>query len=107
MANAIPDLWPDLEQSQITPPVAILREQAAALGKKTRYLLEGCVDTSVVKRPLEDTRSFRHRFLVVAPSLDGYSYELFWIEHGVGQYPVKAPHLESKKLMPPRGHPCI
>ena len=41
MAGAIPDLWADLEQSQVVPPVPILREQAAALGKKAKHLLEG------------------------------------------------------------------
>jgi hypothetical protein len=85
MANAIPDLWPELGQSQVTPPVAILREQAAALGNKTNGLLQGQVDTRV------EGGVFHHRFLVVAPTLDDYTYELFWIEHGADQYPVYAP----------------
>ena len=88
MATAIPDLWPDLEQSQIVPPVAILREQAAALGKKTNYLLTGRVDTRILL-----DGGFRHTFHVVAPTLDDYSFDLFWIEHGAGQYPVMAPPL--------------
>lgn len=116
---AIPDLWPaDIEQSEITPPVAILREQAAALGKKTGYLLEGRVDTSVTQGPAgarfvqmsrealgltragNDPRLFLHRFLVVAPALDGYAYELFWIEHGADQYPARAPELDVKEGEP-------
>jgi len=84
MATAIPDLWPELEQSQIVPPVAILREQATALGKKTNHLLNGRVDTRIGY-----DGKFRHTFYIVAPTLDDYSYELFWIEHGADQYPVK------------------
>jgi hypothetical protein len=82
MAEAIPDLWPEIEQSQVVPPVAILREQAAALGRKTNYLLEGRVRTWI------DGTRFVHTFSIVAPSLDDYSYELFSIEHGADQYPV-------------------
>ena len=85
MAEAIPDLWPDIEQSQVVPPVAILREQAAALGKKTHNLLNGRVQTRT-----NGTR-FVHTFYIVAPTLDDYSYELFSIEHGPDQYPVQAP----------------
>jgi hypothetical protein len=92
MAEAIPDLWPDIEQSQVVPPVAILREQAAALGKKTSYLLNGRVSTRT-----EGTR-FVHSFYIVAPALDDYSYALFSIEHGPDQYPVYLPGLQAKRL---------
>ena len=86
MATAIPDLWPDLGQAEIVPPVAILRQQATALGKKTNYLLDGRVGTTV---GLDGT--FRHTFSIIAPTLGDYSYELFWIEHHADQYPVKVP----------------
>ena len=94
MASTIPDLWPDLEQSQVIPPVAILREQAAALGRKTNYLLEGQVRTANVGEG-----KFRHTFLIVAPALDNYTYDLFWIEHGADQYPVEVPSLTLKEHM--------
>ncbi len=96
MADAIPDLWPDIEQTQLVPPIAILREQAAALGKKTNNLLQGRVETT----PVGEGR-FRHSFYVVAPSLDEYAYKLFWIEHGVEQYPVAAPQ-QLTLLGPPQ-----
>ena len=83
MANAIPDLWPDIEQSKVVPPLAILREQAAALGNKTGHLLEGRVNT----RTGEDG-NFIHSFYVVAPTLDNYTYNLFSISHGANAYPV-------------------
>lgn len=93
MADAIPDLWPDLEQSQVIPPIAILREQAAALGKKTNYLLQGRVDTRTVRGG-----RFVHSFYIVAPTLDDYTYELFSIEHGADQYPVLAPPFPAGPL---------
>ena len=96
MASTIPDLWPDLEQSQVIPPVAILREQAAALGKKTNYLLEGRVQTANVGEG-----KFRHIFSIDAPALDNYTYDLFWIEHGADQYPVAAPSLLPKDVFGP------
>ncbi|MGO8788726.1 MAG: hypothetical protein ACLQVL_15275 [Terriglobia bacterium] len=87
MVNAIPDLWPDIEQSKVVPPVAILREQAAALGEKTGHLLEGRVNSRI-----GEDGNFIHSFYVVAPTLDNYSYGLFSITHGADQYPVTVPH---------------
>jgi hypothetical protein len=89
MEGASPDLWPDLEQLQVVPPVAILREQAAALGKKTNCLLGGRVDTSITP-----AGRFKHSFYIVAPALDNYTYNLFWIEHDTDQYPVLVPKLD-------------
>lgn len=86
MANAIPDLWPAIEQSTVVPPVAILREQAAALGKKTSHLLEGRVQTRTDEKGV-----FTHSFYVMAPTLDNYSYRLFSITHGAEPYPVTVP----------------
>ena len=83
MANAIPDLWPEIEQSTVVPPVAILREQAAALGNKTSHLLEGRVDSRT-----DGAGNFIHSFYVVAPTLDNYTYNLFSISHGADAYPV-------------------
>jgi hypothetical protein len=87
MANAIPDLWPKIEQSRGVPPVGILREQAAALGKKTDHLLEARVNTRI-----GEDGNFIHSFYVVAPTLDNYSYGLFSIAHGPDPYPVTVPH---------------
>jgi hypothetical protein len=89
MAQPIPDLWPQIEQSQVVPPVAVLREQAALLGKKTNHLLEGRVVTRTT-----GSGGFVHSFYIVAPTLDDYTYKLFEIEHGANQYPVDAPRPE-------------
>jgi hypothetical protein len=88
MAQPIPDLWPDIEQSQVVPPVAILREQAALLGKKTNHLLEGRVVSTNT-----GYGGFVHSFYIVAPTLDDYAYKLFEISHGVDPYPVLVPAL--------------
>ena len=90
MAQPIPDLWPEIEESREVPPVAILREQAALLGNKTNYLLQGRVGSVALS-----SGRFYHSFFIVAPALDGYEYKLFAIEHGPDQYPVFADALEG------------
>jgi hypothetical protein len=82
MAQPIPDLWPEIEQAQVVPPVAILREQAALLGKKTNHLLEGRVVTRTAGG------QFHHSFYILAPALDEYTYKLFELTHDENLYPV-------------------
>lgn len=101
MAQPIPDLWPEIEQSREVPPVAILREQAALLGKKTNHLLEGRVGTAVTPEG-----RFVHSFYIVAPALDDYTYKLFEIEHGANPYPVEAAGLERPGALPHVGPAC-
>ena len=67
-------------------PLAILREQAAPLGTKTKNLVEATVDTTVTPNA-----QFIHRFILVVPSLSNYKYELFRIQHGVAIYPIDIP----------------
>jgi hypothetical protein len=97
MARVIPDLWPEIEQSEVVPPVAILREQAALLGEKTSHLLEGRVATSVAPQG-----RFVHSFYIVAPALGGYTYKLFDIEHGASPYPVEPARRESPSIFSTR-----
>jgi hypothetical protein len=79
----MPDQWPDdFGRFTVTPPITILREQAAILGKKTRGAVEGLVTTS------KEADGFAHYFYVVAPSLDNYTYRLFAVTHAVQLYPV-------------------
>lgn len=81
----MPDLWPkDLGvASDIKPPVAILREQADLLTKKTQGKLEGRI-TSTGK----PDKSFGHQFFVTAPALDEYSFRLLSIQHPIDYYPL-------------------
>jgi len=39
---------------------------------------------------------FQHRFNLVVPSLGNYTYELFWVTHGIEMYPIIVP------LAPPK-----
>jgi hypothetical protein len=85
MADTSRDFWPDIETTPtFTTPLTILKEQAAALAKKTKGLLEGRVDTTT-----DVFDRFEHLFRIVAPTLDNYAYELFRVKHNVLLYPVE------------------
>ena len=77
------DFWGEIVPAQERTPLAILREQAALLGTKTKNLIEATVDTSVTP-----DGQFVHRFTLVVPALSSYKYELLRIEHGVASYPI-------------------
>lgn len=76
------DFWGDIEIPVIRTPAAIMREQAALLGKKTKNIIEGAVETRI------SDGAFHHSLDLVVPSLDNYTYRLLSIEHGVELYPV-------------------
>lgn len=84
MAHTIPSLWPE-EFGTMTevPPVAILREQAALLGEKTRNIVEARVRTTTAGEG-----RFVHGFELVAPILDDYIYPLFSVSHDIRLYPL-------------------
>src|SRR5262249_58474628 len=88
------DLWGDIVEAQVRTPVAILREQAALLGTKTKNLIEASVRTSAAGG------EFRHSFRLVVPALDGYTYELFQIVHGVSIYPISIPTRIGNRELP-------
>ena len=82
------DLWPvDIAESDMVTPVAILREQAALLGDKTKQLVTGEVTTQVPSTALGIATPFVHSFAVVAPTLS-YRYELLQVTHGIKFYPL-------------------
>ena len=87
------DLWPDeLATAERQPPVAILRTQAALLGRKTRNLVIGRVTTPSVGQAFFShlaRTQFLYVFQLVAPALNDYTYDLFSIGHGVDLYPVE------------------
>ena len=84
---AQPDLWGEIVPAAVRTPLAVLREQAALLGPKTKNLIEATVTTSK-DRFLDQ---FVHHFNLVAPTLDGYKFELFRVTHGIALYPVVVP----------------
>jgi len=84
------DFWPEIQASAPELPVSILREQAALLAPKTQGLVEAQVHTRTVGEEIQ------HRFLLVAPALDHYTYHLFTVSHGVPEvYPVYVDDLDD------------
>jgi hypothetical protein len=77
------DFWGDLQPTEVRTPLSILREQASMLGPKTNFLLEARVETEI------EGAWFIHRFNLVVPGLDNYTYQLFEIVHDVNLYPVR------------------
>ena len=75
MAQTIPNLWPDTFKVDVQSPLAILRVQAEALGKVTRGLLEGAVETEEGQGVVQD------RLVVVAPAYNGYRHTLIVAKH--------------------------
>ncbi len=83
MPQTIPDLWPaEFGEMAILMPVAILRQQAAALGHKTQHIVRGVVQTQA------DGDEFRHTFSLYCDPL-GYSIALFHVLHPVLPYPAR------------------
>lgn len=79
------DLWAeDIAETVIKTPVAILKEQASLLGKKTQNIVVGEVISTQAQ-----SEKIRHRFNVVAPALGNYSFELFSISHNMDLYPLE------------------
>ncbi|SPE30838.1 hypothetical protein SBA3_1700005 [Candidatus Sulfopaludibacter sp. SbA3] len=76
------DFWGDIAPAQVRTPVAIMKEQAALLGKKTQNVVEGRVASAV------HAQQFVHRFHLVVPALDGYTYELFRVAQEIDIYPL-------------------
>jgi len=81
------DLWPTELATEVGPraPVAILKEQAALLGKKTENIVEASVKSQKFLR--EPERPFAYDFYIVSKPLD-YRYKIFSLYHGFEPYPV-------------------
>jgi hypothetical protein len=78
------DYWPDFGKGKFerTPPRTFLREQAEALTRRTKGVLEGLVTTST------QGNFFLQSLYVVVPSLENYSYQLLLVVHPVQYYPL-------------------
>jgi hypothetical protein len=85
------DLWPDdFGVLGVTPPNTILREQAAALSKRTRGLVEGEVHT----RPEGSAGGeFIHSLYLVVPLMENYTYRLLYVRSPLQLYPLEL-HVE-------------
>ena len=77
-------LWPeDLLDGGVETPASILRDAARELAERTQAVLEG--DVEMVDYPGTE---LTYRFVVRAPGLSNYRYELLRATHGVQLYPV-------------------
>ncbi len=86
------DLWPsDIGQTDLKPPVAILREQAEFLSKATGGLVTAEIKSAVISDEI-----FHNTFVLHVPKLDDYRYELFEVRHRVSFYPLD--------ILPRAGH---
>ena len=82
------DLWGNFEKTQVpTNPKKILKEQADAIGTRTKYVLKGRV---VGKSETKGNKpSFSSALLVEAKRIDNYTYNLLLINYPLEMYPVK------------------
>ena len=86
MPDTLPDLWPEIETENIVTPLAILRYQAGQLRTKTKGLIEAEVRTQQTEYGW-----VLHHFVLIAPALERYEYEIATFQHGVTLvYPVNA-----------------
>ena|ERR1019366_1094536 len=84
MATHTTDFWPDdIGQSDLKTPVALLREQATALGEKTKNVVTAEVASS------SDGGWIVHDLYIVAPAIN-YRYQLLTIRHPLLLYPMLA-----------------
>lgn len=84
----IPDLWPDeIGTNAVRAPIHALKEQATALGKKTKNIVMGAVDTKTAEVE-ELATGLMHRFYVTAPAIN-YRRQILDVVHLAEQlYPV-------------------
>ena|SRR5438132_3219006 len=80
----MPDLWPDdFGKASDVPPIAILKEQADLLAKKTKGEILGEITTVTAGANLS------HHFMLVVPRMENYRYHLLTVTHSVGLYPAQ------------------
>jgi hypothetical protein len=86
------DLWPnDFGQIQERPAIAILKDQAEAIGLRTKGRILGEIHTS------REGDDFVHSFSLVAPYLGDYTFLLLVVRHSVLLYPVQVRALATGK----------
>lgn len=73
-----------IEESLVKPPIAVLKELAQGLEKRTNGLLIG-----EVEQELWSQKRIKLEFYIKAPSLNNYSYEVFSLNHDFSFYPLE------------------
>lgn len=75
MPDTIPNLWPPEFKIDVQTPYTILQVQAGLLGKVTRGILKGDVETETSKEQVQ------HRLVIIAPAYKGYRHTLIVTVH--------------------------
>jgi len=70
MPETIPNLWPDDFKVDVRSPYSILKVQAEQLGRATRGILRGEVESETNQKDVQ------HRLVVVAPAYNNYRQTL-------------------------------
>jgi hypothetical protein len=84
MPKELPDLIPnEFGESEVMPPVRILRAQQESIPKKTNGLIEAMIKTS------SEGDVFYHFFYLTVPSLDDYTYLVLTVSHPIHFYPLQ------------------
>jgi hypothetical protein len=73
-----------IEENLVKPPIAVLKELAQGLEKRTNGLLIGEVEQSFWNQ-----EKIKLEFYIKAPSLNNYSYEVFNLNHDLSFYPLE------------------
>ena len=79
------DLWPDEfgPFSSPPPPILTLKEQASIISNKTGGRIVAAIYSE------SHDKDFAYRFMLVAPFLGDYEYELFVVSHPIELYPLE------------------
>ena len=92
-------LWPmDFGEIVMLTPLAILRQQGAALGEQTKNIVIGRVTTQ------SEGDTFVQRFSLYCAPL-GYQTELIAVKHGIDLYPATVVVANEQSLHPSANNP--
>ncbi|MFN8512567.1 MAG: hypothetical protein U0232_16585 [Thermomicrobiales bacterium] len=100
---SIRNLWGEIPtESEIKPPVTILREQATILGERTGNIIQGRVLT---EPHFSTTMNFKgsplqYGLYLLAPALDNYLYKVLEIRHDLQMYPVEVISSVAENIPP-------
>ncbi|MGO9117707.1 MAG: hypothetical protein ACLQPD_08860 [Desulfomonilaceae bacterium] len=84
------DLWPrdlvdDFERT--STPLSVLKEQASFLGPKFGNLIEGKVEPASWTN--EGRYPFQYSFSLFAPTLENYTFIMFYVCYDIELYPIQ------------------
>ena len=82
------NLWPQFEFDAVTTPVAILQEQANALGEQTQNILVGDIINTEAWNDQTGQPEIIYQFFIKAPALSNFRWLLLRLVQGTALFPV-------------------